>query len=180
MPGSGKSVAASVLKELGVRVISMGDVVRQNYEKYKRPNESILEFALRIRKERGKGVVAELVLETIRNESNKEEKVIAIEGVRCMEEVNIFKKYFNNVIIVSIHAPPRIRYMRIMNRFREDDPKVLEEIIARDNKELELGIGNVIAMSDYIIINDKDLESFKRSCRELFEMIIYDKSDSKG
>ncbi|MEM0373046.1 MAG: AAA family ATPase [Sulfolobaceae archaeon] len=177
MPGSGKSEAASVLKEMGVLVLSMGDVVRYNYEKYKKANESLLEFALRIRREKGKGVVAELTLEFLKG---SDVKIVGIEGVRSIEEVEVFRRFSKEIVLISIHAPPYLRYRRILSRYREDDPKVLDEIIRRDFKELELGIGSVIAMSDYIIVNDKDLESFKRKCRELFEMIIYGKNNSES
>lgn len=168
MPGSGKTVAAEVLREMGLKVFSMGDVVRSYYEKLKNQGESIMEFAKRIRRERGNGIVAEWLVELI---SEIYDSVIGIEGVRNWEEVEIFRR-IGDIIIVAIHAPPKVRYERILRRSRKYDPYSMDEVIKRDLEELKLGIGTVIALSDYIIVNDGELENFKKLCKEIFLRII--------
>jgi len=43
-------------------------------------------------------------------------------------------------------------------RGREGDIRSLEEFRLRDEANLELGVGSVIALADYIVVNDCSLE----------------------
>ena len=63
MPGSGKSVAADIMKKRGFKVLEMGNVVREMMRKkgIKITNKSIREFALRLREEGGRTAVASVV-----------------------------------------------------------------------------------------------------------------------
>ena len=63
--------------------------------------------------------------------------------------------------IIAIHAPPRIRYDRLVKRQRDDAPRNVEEFDARDSREMGWGLANVIALSDHLIVNDGSLEKFR-------------------
>ena len=56
-----------------------------------------------------------------------------------------------------------------MARGREDVPASIEEFDSRDRKELDWGIGEIIAMSDIVIPNDSDLDTFRQKIRKIFE-----------
>ena len=91
MPGSGKSIMASILQDLGVPTINMGDVIREEViKKGLQPNpKEIGKIMLSMREDFGMDVVAKRCIPKIRQIS---EKVIVIDGIRNIEEVNFFKK----------------------------------------------------------------------------------------
>ena len=78
----------------------------------------------------------------------------------------MFKENFENFIILSIFANPTLRFERLQKRMREDDSQDYNEFKKRDQMELDFGIGTVIALSDKIIINESDLESYTEKIHE--------------
>ncbi|MFP3163560.1 MAG: AAA family ATPase [Acidianus hospitalis] len=162
MPGSGKTLFANLLREKGFYVISMGDVLRKRYEKDAKIGERMMDFAKRIREIYGEGVVARLSMEEITPTMSR----IAFEGVRSLAEVEEFKR-IGNPIIIAIHSPPSLRYQRMISRMRPDDSKNIEDLRRRDLDEIRLGIGGVIALADYIIINDSTIDEFKKRAEEV-------------
>ena len=54
---------------------------------------------------------------------------------------------------------------------REDDSTDYNVFKARDEMELEFGIGSVISLSDKLIINESDLESCHEKINEYFDEI---------
>ncbi len=171
LPGSGKSVVARVANNLGINVIRMGDVIRD--EALKR-NDDIGETAIKLRKEYGKYVVAqrcvEIIKETPYNSSkNKNDIKYIIEGIRSPAEVEIFKKHFGQFKVIAIHSSPKTRFMRLKRRKRSDDFTSVSDFINRDERELNFGIGNVIATSDYMIVNEGPIWKFKNSIRSILK-----------
>ena len=59
-------------------------------------------------------------------------------------------------------------FERIRRRNRPGDPRTWEEFVARDMTELGFGIGNVIALADYMIVNEeKALDEVIEEARNL-------------
>ena len=85
----------------------------------------------------------------------------------------MFKENFENFIILSIFANPTIRFERLLKRMREDDSQDYEGFQQRDYNELNFGIGNVISLSDKLIINESDIESFREKIDEFFKEINF-------
>lgn len=158
LPGSGKSIVSEIASEKGAVIVSMGDIIRDEASKRK---ESTKEVARKLRKEKGPLIVAELTIQKIKDIINENiAKIIIIEGIRSPYEVELFKKNFNNFIILSIFANPSTRYERLKKRGRADDSQNYKEFTKRDQMELDFGIGNVISLSDKIIINETNLEEY--------------------
>ncbi|WP_286189059.1 AAA family ATPase [Sulfolobus sp. S-194] len=166
MPGSGKGELAKILREKGIKVITMSDVLREKYYKEAKEGERLMDFAKRIRELYGKGAIAKLCIEKI-----EREKIVAFDGVRNWEEIEEFKK-IGDVTIIAVHSPPKLRYERLLKRGRKDDTLTVEGLVKRDWEELEMGIGNVIALADYILINDSTIEEFKSKAEELLKRIL--------
>ena len=61
------------------------------------------------------------------------------------------------------------RFERIKTRNREDDTTDYEVFAQRDKNELGFGIGEVIALSDKLIVNESDLESHEKEIRKFLE-----------
>ncbi|MBQ7927906.1 MAG: nucleoside monophosphate kinase [Methanobrevibacter sp.] len=171
MPGSGKSIVSDMAQEKGAIIISMGDIIR---EEAKKRGESTKDTAQNLRKEFGDYIVSELTIEKIKKLSETEEdNLIMIEGIRSHHEVEMFKENFENFIILSIFANPTLRFERLKKRMREDDSQDYEGFQQRDYNELNFGIGNVISLSDKLIINESDIESFESKISEFFEEINF-------
>jgi len=153
MPGAGKTIIAKFIAEqLKTKMYTMGNAVRNAARKAGVGSDarSMMEFAKELRKKCGGAVVARLVLDEL---CNSNETVHVIDGVRSIDEVKEFGKY-GCTIIVAVHASPRERFNRLKSRGRQDDPGTWDEFTYRDLKELELGIGNVIALADVMVVNE--------------------------
>lgn len=173
MPGSGKGLVSEVAKELGLKTYSMGDVVREiARETYGEVTpRNLLETAINIREKYGLDYVANRVLESIGEDTD----VVVIDGIRSLEEVKAFEKR-GSVIIVAIHSSPKTRFERLRKRGRAGDPEKWEDFVNRDMVELSLGLGNVIALADYMVINEYPVERVRTEIRNLLMSIVGDRS----
>ena len=169
LPGSGKSLISDMASEKGAVIVSMGDIIR---EEAKKRGESTKDTAQNLRKEYGDDIVSELTIQKIKNiEKEEKDNTIIIEGIRSHHEVEMFKENFDNFIILSVFANPKLRFERLLNRNREDDSKDYNEFVKRDQRELSFGIGNVISLSDKLIINESDLESYENKINEFLKEV---------
>lgn len=167
LPGSGKSLVSDLATEKGAIIVSMGDIIR---EEAKKRGESTKDTARNLRAEHGEYIVSELTIKKIKKlQDEGNENTIIVEGIRSPQEVNMFKENFENFIILSIFANPTLRFERLQKRMREDDSKDYNEFLKRDQMELDFGIGTVIALSDKIIINESDLESYTEKINEFLK-----------
>ncbi len=174
MPGSGKSVFASKAREYGFGVISLGDVIREEAKRkgLELNPKNMLMLAKELRKIYGKDIVVKLALERILDMLDMY-SIVIVDGIRNLEEVEFLK---NNIMaelmIVSIHASQKTRFRRLVERGRSDDPKDWHSFLSRDYEELSLGLGNVIALSDIIIVNESSIQEFYRSIENFFNWVV--------
>ena len=169
LPGSGKGIVSDIATEKGAIIVSMGDIVR---EEAKKRGEGSKETAKNLRKEFGEYIISELTIEKIKKlQDEGVEKTIIVEGIRSLHEVDMFKENFDNFMILSIFANTNIRFERLKKRMREDDSQDFNEFKKRDMSELGFGIGSVISLSDRLIINESDMESFIQDINDFFDEI---------
>ena len=169
LPGSGKGIVSDIATEKGAIIVSMGDIVR---EEAKKRGEGSKETAKNLRKELGEYIISELTIEKIKKlQDEGVEKTIIVEGIRSLHEVDMFKENFDNFMILSIFANTNIRFERLKKRMREDDSQDFNEFKKRDMSELGFGIGSVISLSDRLIINESDMESFIQDINDFFDEI---------
>lgn len=175
MPGSGKGEVAKAFQKRGIPVVSMGDAIREEADRRGIPRtpEGLKEVSLKVREELGPGAVAILTIPKV-EKLLETEPVVVIEGVRSPYEVEEFRKRFSEeeIIILAVHSPPKMRFDRLRRRGRSDDPKTWEEFVDRDRKELKFGIGEVIALADYMIVNDCSFDEFQAKIRDIISKII--------
>jgi dephospho-CoA kinase len=153
MPGAGKSTATSALVKEGWTRVVMGDVIRaETQRRGLEPNaKNTGDVMKQLRSERGPAAVAELCIQAMR--AAGAEKVI-VDGIRSMPEVEAFRKEAK-VLLVAIHASPARRFELLRERGRSDDPLSYEMFAARDVREVEVGIGESIAMADETVSNER-------------------------
>ena len=175
MPGSGKSRIVKEFERKGFPSVSLGDIVRE--ETIKRglelTKENVAKVSIRLRQELGQNAVAKLAVKKVR-ELLRRSPLVVIDGVRSLDEVGTFRGAFpgEKIVIIAVHTPPRLRFERLKARGRHDDPQTWEDFEERDWKELRFGIGGVIAMADYMLINDGSKEEYEKRVETLVERII--------
>jgi dephospho-CoA kinase len=65
----------------------------------------------------------------------------------------------------------------LRTRGRSDDPSNWEEFEERDLRELKVGLGEVIALADEMIVNEGTIDELAESGRAIFEAILNVESD---
>ncbi|MEM3701979.1 MAG: nucleoside monophosphate kinase, partial [Conexivisphaerales archaeon] len=152
MPGAGKTTVANYISSRGIKSLAMGDIIREKAKEmgYGAGKEGQKMVVRELREIGGKDIVAKLTLEKMVKMDL--EKVI-IDGIRSMHEVELFSSHFK-VILLAVHASQVRRYEFLSKRGRTDDPHKIEDFKERDKLEIELGIGNVIALSDLMLVNE--------------------------
>lgn len=153
MPGAGKSTATIGLVEKGWNLVVMGDVIREETRRRGlEPNATNTGEVMRLlRKERGQAAVADLCLEAIKESGASK---VVVDGIRSMVEVETFRKE-GPVLLVAILASPHRRFELLKERGRNDDPLTLEMFSERDRRELDVGIGDAIALADETVSNQR-------------------------
>ena len=103
-----------------------------------------------------------------------------IEGIRSQYEVEIFKKSFTDFKVIAIHSTPKTRFKRLKRRMRPDDSREESDFLIRDQRELNFGIGNVIATADYMVVNEGPLKKIKNIIRSILENEMQNNCKGKG
>jgi len=174
MPGAGKSSVADSLKERGFYVISMGDVVREEarLQNMELTDNNLGNIMLKLRKEMGPGAISHLIVKKTRCEDNTLSKIVIIDGIRSIHEVEILKD-IGNVKLLAIHASTDTRFKHIKQRARLDKPLNEEDFVVRDKRELTVGISEAIALSDESISNNNlTIEELKEKAYEIIQKWI--------
>ncbi|MGQ0796863.1 MAG: AAA family ATPase [Methanobacteriota archaeon] len=163
MPGSGKDEVVRIAADLGFSVVRMGDVVREEAARRGLPMEdkAVGGMAHQERVERGFGIWAERTLPRLKGDA------VLIDGLRGKAELDVFRRAFGDrLVVVAIHASPATRYARMAARRRADDAASLAALRERDERELAWGLGDVLATAEVLLVNEGDLETFRRSARD--------------
>ena len=166
MPGAGKEELLQVAGSMGLPFVRMGDMVREDYAASGKASEmSLGEFASSQRAEYGKDVWARRSMERMSGE------VFLVDGCRSMDEVSSFRSLADTAI-VAVHAPPSLRYARLVARGREDAPRSESEFQERDRREVGWGIAEVIALADVMLVNDSTLDVFREAARRALGALL--------
>ncbi len=169
LPGSGKSEAAVVARDLGVPVVTMGDVIRQECrDRGLDPATHHGEIAKALREENGPGAVAERSLPII-EDALEESETVLVDGIRSDVEVAAFEDAFGETFtLVSIEAPFETRAQRLELRGRDAlEDEGGESLAERDERETSFGMDNAMDQADVVVENDGSLESFHDRIRKL-------------
>ncbi len=165
MPGSGKSLVVDTAREMGYDIVVMGDVIRE--ETLKRGLEltpqNVGKVMLELRKEGGNYVVAQKCVPKIEEQTSAK---VLVDGLRSLFEADIFKEHFVKFSLLAVHASPELRFARLSSRRRSDDAAEWQVFHERDMRELSVGLGNVIAMAEEMIVNDNSVEQVKGRVKE--------------
>ena len=170
MPGSGKSLVVETAREMGYAIVVMGDVIREETvtRGLELTPQNVGKVMLQLREEGGNTVVAQKCIPKIEAQAGSK---VLVDGLRSLYEVDAFKAHFAKFSLVAVHASPETRFNRLFNRRRSDDPSGWEVFRDRDLRELSVGLGNVVAMAEQMIVNDNNVEWIKPKVAETLRRV---------
>lgn len=196
MPGSGKSVASDVARSMGLKVVVMGDIIRQEASRLglKPSDENLGNVGNMLRAKEGPEAVARRTLEAASGE-----KIAVIDGLRSEIEADFFRANAEEFHLVEVIAPADTRMKWLTSRGRSDDPGAGARVGERDSKivascrdgenerqnaaeamerrecrELGWGMYEAMKVADLRLPNEGDLEEFRASVRRLLEELTLD------
>jgi len=168
LPASGKTEAANFIKKMGIPSVNMGDVLRKEVPDLK----NIGKYADYLRKKEGMDAIAKRCIpqiEKIIAEKGNDLKFILIEGIRNMEEVELFRSLTDDFILINITADKDIRFERILKRGREDASKDITDFEERDRREIGWGLEKVMKNADFVIVNNYSLNDLKNEIKQILQ-----------
>jgi predicted RNA binding protein with dsRBD fold (UPF0201 family)/adenylate kinase family enzyme len=169
MPGAGKTEASNVAAALGIPVVVMGDVLREEVRKrgLAPTDENIGGTANQLRQEEGMDAIARRCIPKIEAYEGKSPAVV-VDGIRGIAEVETFKKAFDdNFTLVKIDAPFELRLERLTRRGRSDDLGSAGGLKQRDERELSWGMGKAIEAADKEVTNLDPIQKFRDEVRSI-------------
>ena len=167
MPASGKGEFAGVLKDAGIPVLSMGDMIRAEVARrgIEEAPEVFGQVAAELRAQHGDDVLARRLCTTI-DELLDDHAVVLIEGMRGTAERELFAQHWGEKFsTVAVVADAELRFERMQMRGRSEDGD-REQFEIRDKREIGWVLDILVDQADVKIKNDVPLEKFLESCRE--------------
>jgi len=152
---AGKDTVAEYLEKKGFIHYSLSDVIRKEADKrkLKRTRDNLLNLGKKLREKHGESILAQKISKKIKKGAD-----YVITSIRHPSEIEILKKH-ENFYFVNVDAPTKLRFERMVNRKRENDPKLFDEFLALEKRESqESGAGQQITncrkMAKITLIHD--------------------------
>jgi len=174
MPGSGKSEASEVAKSMGLKVVIMGDIIRQEAARLglEPTDENLGKVGNTLREKEGPDAIARRSLDVAKGSG---EGLVIIDGIRSKIEVDHFRAHSDEFKLVEIWTSPEARLKRLASRRRSDDGAVSHESLKqRESREMGWGMGEAIKAVDVRICNEGIIEDLKNSVREFLRLCSRD------
>lgn len=168
MPGSGKSVASSVARRMGIKVIVMGDVIRSEARaRGLAPTDANLGMVGNdLRSREGLCAVASRCLTDI-----PDGDLVVIDGIRSIDEVNYFREAADKFHLIEVFTTPQARLQRIAARGRTDDVSDSHQAGATTSSSSTVSCGEADARSGVIeldnVIESPDVRIVSSCCGDL-------------
>ena len=162
MAGSGKSEVARLFEKNGFAKVRFGDITDEEIKRrgLKLNEENECYVRQQLREEYGMSAYAKLNLPRI--DSLLKSADVVIDGLYSWEEYTLLRNHYGDgLYVVAVWASPKTRYYRL--GLRPLRPLTQEEAISRDIMEVEnINKGGPIAMADFTIINEANLENLEK------------------
>lgn len=179
MCGSGKSVVADEFVKRGYYFFRFGQITLDIIKKQGlEPNEEIQKKVREdIRKHYGMGGFALLNLPII--EELLQRGNVVGDGLYSWSEYKILKEKFPDLKIITVYAPPELRWERLSRRIPDSKDTnlrnhhfTLEEAKSRDIAEIEnIEKGGPIAMADFLINNTSTIDDLRKKANQIIDVI---------
>ena len=177
MSGSGKSVVVDHLTAKGFPKVYFGGMIYKEMERRgieRTPDgESEKKFREMIRETEGNDWVVKQVISETKDLIEAGQKRIILDGLYTWTEYKTLKHEFpGQVSVLAVVVDKGLRHKRVGKR--ADRPFNAEEIQERDRSEVEnLEKGGPIAMADYYVLNNSDVEDLNARVDDVLKKIEF-------
>lgn len=160
LTGTGKSTAVDYLTEKGYPKVYFGGIVLEEVTKrgfeLTQANEQPIREELR--EKEGKDFVVKRIVKQIHDLVEAGQHRIVADGLYTWTEYKVLKHEFpGELTVIAVVSPKHLRKLRMADR--PIRPLTSAEVDQRDWAEIEnIEKGGPIAIADYFLINDGDLE----------------------
>jgi dCMP deaminase len=171
---SGKGEAANFLKSKGFTFYSLSDVIREEVGRLglEITRNNLIATGRDLRAKHGTAFLAEQILQRLASDQN-----YVIDSFRHPDEVNAFRQR-PDFSLLFISAPVEIRFDRIKQRARENDPETMEEFLALEAAEATShdvegqNLTATEALADFVINNDSSIEALHQNLSQITQRIL--------
>ncbi len=127
LPGSGKGEASKIARELGLSVVVMGDVIRQEAARQglEPTDQNLGRIGNALREKEGAEAIARKTLKMARKTGRD---LVVVDGLRSGAEAEFFRSQADEFYLIEVWAAADARLGRLEKRGRPDDPKVCGEV----------------------------------------------------
>jgi len=168
--GSGKGEAANFLKDRGFHYYSLSDALREEAKKrgVEITRDALVALGNELRENEGPGCLAERIFAKLDPEKN-----YVIDSIRHPSEVQVLRRR-RDFTLVRLQASERLRFERLKQRGRENDPKVWEDFQALEAREAKSAsktdqqLDQTIALADLQVENNGPLKEMHEKVKAVF------------
>ena len=197
LPGSGKGEASKIARQMGLMVLVMGDVIRQEAARQglEPTDQNLGRIGNALRAAEGPDAVAKRIFE-MALAAGKD--MVVIDGLRSREEADFFRSHAEEFYLVEVCAPAEARLKWLAARGRPDDPgispvdadirginmdlkivsscrdpdgRAAAALEQRECRELGWGMCDAIKIADMKLRNDGSLEELREDVRRLLDLL---------
>ncbi|RLC34754.1 MAG: dephospho-CoA kinase [Candidatus Nealsonbacteria bacterium] len=179
MPGAGKSLVSDELVKQGFAYLRFGQITLDKIKELGLEPIEANEKKIRENFRKEYGMAAFAILNISKIDELLRKSSVVVDGLYSWSEYKVLKeKYGDQMYVLAVYAPPKLRYQRLKDRSVANDEKqrfrnlTEEDAKARDYAEIEnLEKGGPIAMADFTIINSGTIEELKDSVKKVLKSI---------
>ena len=175
LTGSGKSTAVEYVTEKGYPKVYFGGIVLHEVSKRRLELTQENEQPIReeLREKEGKDFVVKRIITQIHDLIGAGQHHIVADGLYTWTEYKALKHEFpGELTVVATVTPKHLRKQRMAQR--PVRPLTPEQVDQRDWAEIEnIEKGGPIAIADYFVMNDGDIESFYKQIDSILEHISF-------
>lgn len=129
--GAGKGVIAEFLKQRGFIYTSLSDVLRNELKAQNKEisRDNLIRIGNELRAQLGASALADKILERLDHDKN-----YVVDSIRNPNEARALKNR-SDFILLLVEAPLEVRFKRIRDRARENDPQTFEDFVRLEHVE---------------------------------------------
>lgn len=149
MPGAKKTDVAKILSGYGMPYFTLSSILRQELanRKLEPTPPNYAKVALELRRRFGQDFLVKRAWKSITS------RVTIVDGIRSPKEMEFLRNAADHFFLVLVHASPETRF----GRFKQSKNPFLstrKQFDAQEKDNLKIGLGEVSAQADYVIINE--------------------------
>jgi dephospho-CoA kinase len=175
--GAGKETLIGYFRERGFVYFETRQIIIEELKKLglELSRKNMQDWADEQRVKFGVSAIMKIMLEMAEKDKTKN---YIFDSLRNPGEADFLRDICENFYLIGVDAPKAIRFERIVKRAKASDPVTWEGFLEMDERDLNdvknpLGqhTGQLLKMADFIVINDKDLESAQKQVEHIYKII---------